>query len=165
MGMDLSSVGVLLLDNTGKIVFSNPLATELLRATPDLKSPDGAWLGPFPPEGSVEELDADDGKAPCKVSRTRLTNCDPSTGYVGLLVGRAGLSREQRRARLQEIWAFTPAELRLAEVILDGMTPDAAASSLGVTIHTVRTYLKRLYRRAGVHSQATLVCALNRSLN
>lgn len=165
MGMDLSSVGVLLLDSTGKIVFSNPQAVELLQAAPDLKSPDGTWLGPFPPEGSVADLNADPGTVPCKVSRTTLTNCHPETGFVGLLVGHAGLSREQRRARLQERWAFTPAELRLAEVILDGMTPETAASALGVTIHTVRTYLKRLYRRAGVHSQATLICVLTKSLS
>lgn len=164
MGMDLSSVGILLLDSTGKIVFSNPPAVELLRSAPGLKSPEGAWLGPFPSEGAVAEFGVDDRSGPCRVSRTKLTNCHPEAGYVGLLVGRAGVTRERRRMRLQESWDFTPAELRLAEVVLDGMPPETAAAALGVTIHTVRTYLKRLYRKAGVHSQATLVCALNKSL-
>lgn len=38
-----------------------------------------------------------------------------------------------------------------------GRTPKEAAEELGVTIHTVRTYLKRLYIKLGVKSQAMLV--------
>lgn len=163
--MDLSNVGILLLDSTGKIIFSNPPAVDLLRTTPGLKSPEGTWTGPFPPEGRDEDFRVNDRTGPFRVSRTKLTNGHPEIGYVGLLVGRPGLARERRRERLTESWAFTPAELRLAEVILDGLPPEAAAAALGVTIHTVRTYLKRLYRRVGVHSQATLVCALSKSLS
>ncbi len=52
---------------------------------------------------------------------------------------------------------FTRAEVRLAEQLLLGRTPTEAAEALGVTIHTVRTYLKRLYHKTETHSQATLV--------
>lgn len=58
---------------------------------------------------------------------------------------------------LREAFRFTRAEMRLVEQILLGKTPAEAAEALGVTIHTVRTYLKRLYHKVGARSQATLV--------
>jgi DNA-binding CsgD family transcriptional regulator len=58
---------------------------------------------------------------------------------------------------LREAFRLTRAEMRLVEQILLGKTPAEAAEALGVTIHTVRTYLKRLYHKVGARSQATLV--------
>lgn len=58
---------------------------------------------------------------------------------------------------VQATFRLTPAELRLAEQLLLGRRPSEAAAELGVTIHTVRTYLKRLYQKVGVHTQAKLV--------
>lgn len=64
---------------------------------------------------------------------------------------------------LQSIYALTPAEVRLAEQLLLGRRPAEAAEALGVTIHTVRTYLKRLYHKVGARTQATLVRKLLQS--
>lgn len=61
---------------------------------------------------------------------------------------------------LREAFRLTHAEMRLVEQILLGRTPAEAAEALGVTIHTVRTYLKRLYHKVGARSQASLVRAL-----
>lgn len=61
------------------------------------------------------------------------------------------------RALLQNVFRLTPAEVRLAEQLLQGRRPSEAAEALGVTIHTVRTYLKRLYHKVGARTQATLV--------
>lgn len=58
---------------------------------------------------------------------------------------------------LREIFHLTRAEARLVEQLLLGRGPSEAAQALGVTIHTVRTYLKRLYGKLGVNSQAMLV--------
>ncbi|MBI4889889.1 MAG: helix-turn-helix transcriptional regulator [Acidobacteria bacterium] len=66
-------------------------------------------------------------------------------------------SIEITRSALQQAYRFTKAELRLVEQLLLGRTPAEAATALGVTIHTVRTYLKRLFHKVGVRSQATLV--------
>jgi DNA-binding CsgD family transcriptional regulator len=41
--------------------------------------------------------------------------------------------------------------------MLAGHTPVESALEMGVTIHTVRTYLKRLYLKTGVRTQASLV--------
>jgi len=64
------------------------------------------------------------------------------------------------KANLQKTYRLTRAETRLVEQLLMGKTPAEAAEQLGVTIHTVRTYLKRLYQKLGVKSQATLVSKL-----
>ena len=64
------------------------------------------------------------------------------------------------KANLQKTYHLTRAETRLVEQLLMGKTPAEAAEQLGVTIHTVRTYLKRLYQKLGVKSQATLVSKL-----
>jgi len=58
---------------------------------------------------------------------------------------------------LQAMFRLTKAEARLVEQLLMGRTPAEAAEALGVTIHTVRTYLKRLYGKLGVSSQALLM--------
>lgn len=58
---------------------------------------------------------------------------------------------------LRELYAFTRAKMRLVEQILLGKTPGEAAEALGVTIRTVRTYLKGLYHKAGARCQAALV--------
>lgn len=64
---------------------------------------------------------------------------------------------EVSAAVLREAFRLTRAEVRLSEQVLLGKTPAEAAEVLGVTIHTVRTYLKRLYQKTGAKSQATLV--------
>lgn len=61
---------------------------------------------------------------------------------------------------LREAFRLTHAELRLVEQLLLGKTPAEAAQALGVTIHTIRTYLKRLYHKVGARTQATLVRTL-----
>ncbi len=162
--MDLRSVAIILLDHQSKIIFSNKAAQDLWEGAPGLKTEDGEWTGLVPPDDEVMEFRPSEEAGPIRVCRTYLTNGRPTVGYVGLFLHRPGYSREQRRARLQERFQFTQAELRLADVLLEGNRPDKAAEALGVTIHTVRTYLKRLYRKLGVHSQAALVCELNKLL-
>lgn len=85
---------------------------------------------------------------------------DPVTGSNGshlLLV----FDPEEQAAfavpALQAVFRLTNAEARLVGQLLQGRTPSEAARELGVTIHTVRTYLKRLYLKLGVKSQAMLV--------
>jgi DNA-binding CsgD family transcriptional regulator len=65
---------------------------------------------------------------------------------------------------LASVFKFTPAEVRLAEQVIQGHSPLQSAENLGVTIHTVRTYLKRLYHKAGVRTQAGLVRALMKAI-
>lgn len=162
--MDLSSLAIVLLDVKGKIIFSNDPAKKLVAEMPGWVSESGAWAGPLPKKGEISEVHPNGHPVRVRLCTTWLSNGRPEIGYTGLLIAKPGLSRERRRAKLVDKYKFTPAELRLAEAILDGKRPEEAAKALEVTIHTVRTYLKRLYHKLGVHSQSALVCAMNRAL-
>jgi DNA-binding CsgD family transcriptional regulator len=52
---------------------------------------------------------------------------------------------------------LTPAEWRAVYGLTRGLPPDGIAASLGVSVHTIRTQLKRAMAKAGVRTQAALV--------
>lgn len=57
-------------------------------------------------------------------------------------------------------YGLTPAQARLASLIIDGKDLVAAAAVLGISINTARTQLKRMFKKTGSHSQPTLVRAI-----
>ena len=63
---------------------------------------------------------------------------------------------------LATAFKLTPGEARLAELIADGLGVQESAEALGITRNTARTHLKRIYAKAGVHSQADLVRLFSR---
>ncbi len=162
--MDLRSLAIVILDHEQRVLFSNSAAHNFFSVFPSLKTAEGTWIGPTPPEGEVLELDGDSAGARIRLVRTWISNGRPNAGYAGIILCPLGIKPEDRRGKLLKAFEFTPAELKLVELLLEGMRPQTAATELGVTIHTVRTYLKRLYRKVGVRSQSTLVCALNKAL-
>jgi DNA-binding CsgD family transcriptional regulator len=162
--MDLRSLAIVILDHEKRVLFSNSAAHSYFSVIPTLKTADGKWSGPTPSEGEVLELEGDSEGARIRLVRTWISNGRPDVGYAGIILCPLGMKPEDRRGKLVKKFAFTPAELKLVELLLEGQRPQTAAVALGITIHTVRTYLKRLYRKVGVRSQSTLVCALNRAL-
>lgn len=56
---------------------------------------------------------------------------------------------------------FTRTQVRLAEMLCQGMRPMHAAQALGVKISTVRTHVGEMYEKTGTHSQAQLVALLH----
>ena len=58
---------------------------------------------------------------------------------------------------LHELYGVTVAERRLAAALYEGQTIEGAARKFGVSTLTVRTQLKSLFSRMGVHSQSQLV--------
>ena len=63
---------------------------------------------------------------------------------------------------LATAFKLTPGETRLAELIADGLGVQEAAEALGITRNTARTHMKRIYAKAGVHSQADLIRLFSR---
>ena len=61
---------------------------------------------------------------------------------------------------IQRAWQLTPAEARSASALALGRSPREIAMVRAVSIHTVRTQLKRAMSKAGVHSQAALVASV-----
>jgi DNA-binding CsgD family transcriptional regulator len=57
-------------------------------------------------------------------------------------------------------FSLTPAETRLAECLLEGMSLRQAAASLGVGYETARKTLKSIFEKTGTNRQAQLVLVL-----
>ncbi len=96
-------------------------------------------------------------KPPYVVWLSSLIDCSSGQAYHTATVFDPESQIEFSRVLLQTVYHFTRAEMRLVEQLIAGRTPSEAAEVLGVTIHTVRTYLKRLYHKVDVRSQAMLV--------
>jgi len=58
---------------------------------------------------------------------------------------------------LSDLFKLTPRECDVACLLAEGQSIDAMATSLGVRVVTIRQNLKRVFEKAGVHSQAALV--------
>lgn len=66
----------------------------------------------------------------------------------------------RRIHQAQEIYGLSPAQIRLACLILDGHDLAGAAELLAVSVNTLRTQLRRIFDKTGVRSQAALVRSL-----
>ena len=60
-------------------------------------------------------------------------------------------------ALLSRLYGLTPAEARLAVLLLGGGSVAEAADQLGVTLNTARTHLKQVFAKTGTKRQAELV--------
>ncbi len=65
-----------------------------------------------------------------------------------------------RAPALAQLYGLTPAEGRLAAVLLAGKTPGEHATAAGVSIASVRTQLHVALAKTGTRRQAELVCLL-----
>lgn len=113
--------------------------------------------GQEPPGGGPWKVPGQPGRPPYLAWLTPLRNGNQGAHYHVLTIYDPEHGVENSRECLLAAYRFTRAEMRLVEQLLAGRTPVEAAQTLGVTIHTVRTYLKRLFQKVGVKSQATLV--------
>ncbi len=55
---------------------------------------------------------------------------------------------------------LTPSETRILLSLVDGLTVDAAASQLTISVQTVRTHVRRIYAKLGVSNRETLFAAV-----
>lgn len=58
---------------------------------------------------------------------------------------------------LRESLGLTPAELRLASLLKDGVSVNEAASRLGVAVNTARNQLRAIFAKLGVNRQSEMV--------
>jgi DNA-binding CsgD family transcriptional regulator len=63
---------------------------------------------------------------------------------------------------LQRAWRLTPAEARSVSALALGRAPHEIAADCAISVHTVRSQLKRAMHKAGVHSQSALVASAYR---
>lgn len=62
------------------------------------------------------------------------------------------------RSRLEHLYGLTRAEAELSVLLAQGESLEGIASVRGVTLETVRTQLRTVYKKTGTHRQGELIC-------
>jgi DNA-binding NarL/FixJ family response regulator len=65
--------------------------------------------------------------------------------------------RTQHPSPREEVSGLTPQEVRLLRLLGDGHSYESAGLNLGITINTVRKYVRSIYEKLHVHSKAEAV--------
>lgn len=77
------------------------------------------------------------------------------------VVQRSDESADHAQQLLQHVYRLTPAEARLTQLILDGLSPGHVATTLQLSVSTVRTQLSAVLKKTGAQRQADLVRRLS----
>lgn len=181
--LDDNPTGVVLLAQTGKIVFANRAVRTMAEFA------DGFLLH----QDRIEALrEADDALLQCLISGVtgqgdatsggrggplRLPRTSAKRDYVVLVaplcVASEAFERSKpvacilitdpeaapRRPRslLRQIYGLTASEARVAERLMFGESPEQAAAALAIKVATARVHLAALFRKTQTHRQADLV--------
>lgn len=79
-----------------------------------------------------------------------------------ILILETGLSLSSVQL-LGKLYNLSPAELKIVSALLAGKSPEEYALEAGVSLNTVRTQIKTLYRKTGTSRQSELVALLSRT--
>lgn len=69
-------------------------------------------------------------------------------------------SLESLGGRARSLYSLSRAESRLVDLLVASQRPESIAETLSISVNTVRTHLKSIYRKVGVSSQAELIRVL-----
>jgi DNA-binding CsgD family transcriptional regulator len=159
------------IDADGAVLEANPAATRRIEKREGLWLDAGGRLalrqgGRWVPMSRWHAQVADSGEvtlaleaegAPMQVTLRAMNPGDDATELLAT-IERVVLTRtDAMRARFH----FTRTQVRLAEMLCEGMRPTHAAEKLGVKISTVRTHVGQMYEKTGTNSQAQLVALLH----
>jgi LuxR family maltose regulon positive regulatory protein len=112
----------------------------------DLAEPDGLLL-PFVLQPAPELLE--------RHSRLRTTHASLISEILNLLLGHAPVARPEDAEPLQE--PLSESELRVLRYLPTNLRGPEIASELFVSPNTIRTHLRTMYAKLGVHSRADAV--------
>ena len=176
-------VGTVMLDETGSVLKSNPVADEMIRDGDGLRLVNGALRADV--AGENRELQrlvrqALNGGTPAVVNALSITR-KSARGKLGVLIRslpNAGSSKTKRRPSValfirdaerkseasremvRRLFDLTPAESSLALALANGLTLDEAADELNIRKNTARAHLRSIFSKTGVTRQTTLVRVL-----
>jgi DNA-binding CsgD family transcriptional regulator len=185
--LERSPHGVLLLDDTGRVVHANTIA-ERLAAEGDGLRIAGGRLGAWPSQ-AARQLEALIGRAAGRDGATRRGGSmalPTESRLLPLSLTVAPLRAERLLAfaapsvlvcvtdleagaslptqHLAALFGLTPAEARVALALFEGATPREAAAQFGVSPHTVHAQLARIFDKTGTNRQAELIRLMVRTV-
>lgn len=181
--LDTAGMGVILIDETGRILDKSDRAHRLLSAPSSPVRQVGERLS-FGEAGrkaftsvlcTLEDdsrtaatmLARDDGGGRVgllvrKAANSVADQFENSPTYIVYLSDQANPSQPALAPLLPSLLEITHVEARLVAALCEGLSLDEAATRLGVTLTTARTYCKRVLAKTGVSRQTDLVrLALN----
>lgn len=176
-------LGWLTLDAAGHVLETNAQGAQILESSNILRRDGRGLLTAQSPEmrqeiaTEIASLLAD----PSRRSRAMILSRDPwldmllmpanrhmiSSGPPPALIAYVHAdsgSSADRCAQLGQLFGLLPSEARLALALSRGMTIAEAATELGLTIQTARTYSKIIYGKTGARGQTDLVRFIHRSV-
>jgi DNA-binding CsgD family transcriptional regulator len=114
--------------------------------------------------GAVMRLLRPSGRSPLEVVVTPI-RCESSPLFErratsAIFVAEPDAQIDGSPDRLRRIYGFTRVEAEVAARIAMGMRLPEVSEDLGITIHTVRGYLKQLFVKTDTHRQPDLVRVL-----
>ena len=173
--LDYLRMGVILLDDRGQVSYANRSAAELLGVEPGL-SDLGAGAGDRP-DARTEALfrtvrnEAEDDEGiyrhpadgrPLQMLESKLDwpddlNISGRRFRTALFIGDPKERTGDPFDNLGGLYGLTPAESRLAWLLVGDRTLAEAAAQLGIKLSTARTVLKRVLAKTDTRRQASLV--------
>jgi DNA-binding CsgD family transcriptional regulator/PAS domain-containing protein len=183
LALEANSVAVFLVSAAGRVVHMNGLAAAFVQKADGLRL-EGALLAARNPTEDARlklfiagaastsgkrTLSAPGGalsvsrqRAKCPLQVCVLPVPEKHRSIVGLpcalvFVRDPGATLQSRVPVLCALYALTPAEARLADMLLQGLELGEAASRMKITYETARFQLKRVLSKTGTHRQSELM--------
>lgn len=170
-------MAVVILDQSRRIVSSNPLADHILTEAEGLRrrgeelvfarSEDQraiiALLNDTNPHASLTRLRIERPKHGDLVITARpiaLSAIHAGTGALALFFARPGPEKQTDPQTLRDVFGLTAAEARLATALTRGSTLVDAAQTIGIARNTAKVQLRSVFAKTGVHRQAQLVALI-----
>ena len=177
-------VGVVHLDTTGRIVLANDNARRIFAGMDGLYQKDGIVTG-----GGWEDTEAignlvaaviagargrqalparneltitrPSGRAPYAIQAVPVVMRNRFTDENAIVAALRIIDQEEQDLHSSiQAYRLTPAESRLANYLIAGLPPKEVARQTGLSIHTIRTQQRSLYRKLGVSRQFDLLMRL-----
>ncbi len=168
--LEILPCGILILDPAGHLILMNREAERALAGHPGLGAEIQARARRRPAPSAKDPRAGRGGEAPACPGNPFVREGLPGDEPVLMPLGGAGaaagftavvLRRDEHEApgpaSLQTTYGLTRAEAQLAMALTGGLALKVAAYRQGITEHTARTYLKRIFEKTGVHRQSALV--------
>ena len=181
--LDHLAPGIVLVDERGRIMGMNRTAVEIAQNADGLTVENGHLSCTLPREQTrfrktLDELLAADSPGPTPDTKaitvaradsavplqlilTRLSKLTSVNGSQRQLLGIFVSDPERFSAPsdewIKDLYGLTRVESDIALLICQGHSPDEISSRIGVSVHTVRAYLKQIFLKMGVNRQAAMV--------
>lgn len=174
-------VPAFVLDGCARVLLRNEVATALLRTGPLLRVANGTLRAGTPADTGMllaritkvacgsRDAPAEAlvlrgfSEAPVRLALSPLVSplgsgpSDLGAARVLALVMDPATARPLDRALVETLYELTPTEAALACGLVEGQTVHDLARDRSLSLHTVRTHLKRILDKTGTHRQAALV--------